>query len=97
MRPLRRFRPFLLMLPFLLLALAGGCARQPPSEGGSQSARSGKLIRVTLKFAQAVDALPNGREIGERTAEPAVVDVKHTAAGSLLSDGILRLLLGTNK
>lgn len=55
MRPSRHPRPLILWLPFLLLAFAGGCARQPPGENGSQTALSGKRIRVTLTFAAPIN------------------------------------------
>ena len=36
-------------------------------------------------------------EVGEHTAEPALVDVGHADAGGLLGDGLLRLLLGADE
>jgi len=44
-----------------------------------------------------VDALADGGEVGEGAAEPALVDVGHFAAGGLLGDGLLGLLLGADE
>src|SRR5208282_3606636 len=50
-----------------------------------------------LEFAQARDALLNRREVGERAAEPALIDKKRPGAFSFFADHFLRLLLGTDE
>ena len=50
-----------------------------------------------FKVSHVVDARLDGGEVGERAAEPPLVDVQHLAAVGLVLDGLLRLLLGANK
>ncbi len=60
------------------------------------------LLRVALRrvvevdeveLLETVEALVHGLEVGEQTAEPALVDVGLADAGRLLGDGLLGLLL----
>src|SRR5207244_4399945 len=46
-----------------------------------------------LELLEALDGATNGREIGERAAEPAVVHVEHTAAIRFFENRVLRLAL----
>ena len=46
---------------------------------------------------QAVDALLDGLEVGERAAQPAVGDVELPQRGGLLADDVLGLLLGADE
>ena len=55
---------------------------------------------ICLHGAQLLEALNtalDGLEVGQHTAEPTGVDIWHLAAGRLLTDGILCLLLGADK
>ena len=46
-----------------------------------------------FELLQTLNALLDGFEVCQHAAKPTGVDIGHTAAGSLLTDGILRLLL----
>ena len=46
-----------------------------------------------VDFVQAIDSGTDGLEVGERTAEPSLVDVVHTAALCFLLDCVLSLFL----
>ena len=50
-----------------------------------------------LQLVQTVDTGTHGLEVGHHTAQPAGVDVVHAAAGSLILDGLLGLLLGAHE
>ena len=50
-----------------------------------------------LQLVQTVDTGAHGLEVGHHAAQPAGVDIVHTAAGSLVLDGLLRLLLGAHE
>ena len=50
-----------------------------------------------LQLLHTVDALTDGAEVGHHAAQPTSVDIVHAAAGSLVTDGLLSLLLGANK
>ena len=50
-----------------------------------------------LEIAKTRDAALNGREIGQQTAEPALVDVIHPGARRLFRDDVLRLALGAHE
>ena len=57
----------------------------------------GSVLAHLLDLIQSLDSGLNGLEVGEHAAEPALVDIVHTAALRLFLDRILRLLLGTDK
>ena len=57
----------------------------------------GAVLLHGLELLHAVDALTDGAEVGEHAAQPAGIDKMHAAAGSLVTDGFLRLLLGADK
>ena len=58
----------------------------------------GDVVEVDLfQFLHALQALGNGLEVGEHTAEPAVVHVGHAHALSVFLDGFLGLLLGADE
>ena len=50
-----------------------------------------------LEIAQPRDAALNGREVGQQSAEPALVDVEHAAARRFFGDDVLRLALGAHE
>jgi hypothetical protein len=50
-----------------------------------------------VELLEPGDGLPDRREVGEGTAQPAVVDVELPAAGGLLQHGLLGLLLGAHE
>ena len=50
-----------------------------------------------LQFLEALDRLLHRGHIGEESAEPALVDVVHLAAGGFFGDGFLRLALGADE
>ena len=50
-----------------------------------------------LELLHTVDALTDGAEVGHHAAQPASVDIVHAAAGSLVTDGLLSLLLGADE
>ena len=50
-----------------------------------------------FEVAQARDAALNGREVGQQSAEPALVDVEHAAARRFFGDDVLRLALGAHE
>src|SRR5690606_29498711 len=50
-----------------------------------------------LELLHARETLGHGREVGEETAEPALVDVGLADARRLLCDRLLRLLLGSDE
>src|SRR6185436_3970615 len=54
-----------------------------------------ELPRVAhvLEALQVIDRLADRREVRERAAQPPLVHVEHPAAGGLVGDGLLRLLL----
>ena len=52
--------------------------------------------RITMLNA-LMRKLVNGFEVGQHTAQPASVDVVHAAAQSLVTDGLLSLLLGADE
>ncbi len=61
-------------------------------------AGGGHVLEVDLlELLEALEALVDGREVGEHAAEPALVDVGHADAGGLLGDGLLGLLLGADE
>ena len=56
---------------------------------------AGHVVEVDLlQFLEALETLVDGREVGEHSAQPALVHIGHTHALCLLSDGLLGLLLG---
>ena len=50
-----------------------------------------------LQLLEPFDALPDGLEVGQRAAQPPVMDIGHAAAFRLFPDRILRLLLGPHE
>ncbi len=58
-----------------------------------------KLAGVAARFqlAQVVDTLPDGAPVGQRAAEPAVINVGLGGAGRLAGDGVLGLALRADK
>src|ERR1700730_18447861 len=50
-----------------------------------------------LELFQALDRLPDGLEVGQHPAQPAVVHVIHSAAIGLLAHDVLGLLLGADE
>ena len=50
-----------------------------------------------LQLVQTVDTGTHGLEVGHHAAQPAGVDIVLAAAGSLVLDGLLGLLLGTHE
>ena len=50
-----------------------------------------------LELVQTVDTGAHGLEVGHHAAQPTGVDVVLTAAGSLVLDGFLSLLLGAHE
>ncbi len=50
-------------------------------------------VDLALELAQLRDARVHGLEVGEHAAEPAEVDVRHSAAVGRILDRFLRLLL----
>ena len=50
-----------------------------------------------LELLHAVDAGADGDEVGQHTAEPTLVDVRHVGALSSVLDGLLSLLLGADE
>ena len=50
-----------------------------------------------FKFLEALKTLVNRAEVGEHSAQPAVIHIGHSHAGSLLSNCFLRLLLSPDK
>ncbi len=50
-----------------------------------------------VELLEAVEALVHGLEVGQQTAQPALVDVGLADALRLLGDGLLRLLLGADE
>ena len=46
-----------------------------------------------IDFVQAIDSGANGLEVGERTAEPSLVDIEHIATLCFLLDCVLGLFL----
>src|SRR5690625_4995875 len=50
-----------------------------------------------FEFLQTLQALVNGREVGQHSAQPALVYVGHAHARGLFSDRFLRLLLGSDE
>src|SRR5262249_27675474 len=50
-----------------------------------------------LELFQAGDRLSDRREVGERAAEPALVDIEAAAARRLFQHSVLRLLLGPDE
>ncbi len=62
----------------------------------------GQAIEVALRlhafeFAQTRDALLDGREVGERAAQPALVDEIGARALGFFANDFLRLLLGADE
>ena len=55
------------------------------------------LSLPALKVVQALDALVDRLEVGQQTAEPAVVDVRHPSALGSVLDGVAGLLLGADE
>ena len=51
----------------------------------------------SARVPSALQTLGNGGEVGEHTAEPTVVHVRHANALCLLGNSFLSLLLGANK
>ena len=59
---------------------------------------AGHVVEVDLlELLEALETLVDRLEVGEHATEPALVDVGHADAGSLLGDGLLRLLLRTHE
>ena len=56
----------------------------------------GRLLDF-LDILQTTDAFPDGREIGQRSAEPALIDIKLSAGDRRLLDRFLRLLLAADE
>ena len=50
-----------------------------------------------FKFFEALKALVNSAEVGKHSTQPAVIHIRHSHAGSLLSNCFLRLLLRSDK
>src|SRR4030095_3308571 len=50
-----------------------------------------------FEIAEPREALLDGREIGERPSQPALVDVAHPRATRFFGDGLLRLALGPDE
>ena len=50
-----------------------------------------------LELVQTIHAGTHGLEVGHHTAQPTSVDIVLTAAGSLVTDGVLSLLLGADE
>ena len=81
----------------------------PPSARSSLSRCAGQLQQLALgqpgllvgdalvEFAQPLDRLRDGLEVGQHAAEPAVVDVILAAALGRLGDRLLRLALGADE
>ena len=80
--------------------------RMPPSVAwslfSSSVMRGGLLLRQPVEVAgelpglelvEQADALPDGDEVGQHAAEPALGDVRLAGADRLLHDRLLRLLL----
>jgi len=60
-------------------------------------ALEGAVLGHGLQLAQALDGLPDGAEVGQHPAQPAVVDVGHPAAARLLADDLARGALGAHE
>ena len=50
-----------------------------------------------FELLEALQTLVHGLEVGQHSAEPALLDVRHADTGGLLFDGLLRLLLGADE
>ena len=50
-----------------------------------------------FEVSHVAQATANGREIGQRTTQPALGNVQLIRAGGFLLDGLLGLLLGAHK
>ena len=50
-----------------------------------------------FQFLQPLDRLLHRGHVGEQSAQPALVDVEHLAAGGFFGDGFLRLALGADE
>src|SRR5699024_1474905 len=57
----------------------------------------GAVLLNALPLVHAADALADGAEVGPHAAQPACVGVVHAAAVGLVTDGLLRLLLGADE
>ena len=55
------------------------------------------LFFKRLEFFKTLNTFGNGVEVGEHSAEPTLVDIRHPNPGGLRSDWLLRLLLGANE
>ncbi len=57
----------------------------------------GALLLHALEFAQPRDALLNRGEVGQRSAQPALIDEVRAGALGFFFDDVLRLLLGADE
>ena len=57
----------------------------------------GAVLLHLSQLIHTVDTLTDGAEVGHHAAQPTSVDVVHAAAQSLVTDGLLSLLLGANE
>ena len=83
----------------------GNAAKHPLQLGAFPGQHEDFLLGTTLKtalrlhclqFLHAVQTLRHGLEVGEHTAQPPVVHIRHANTLSLFLDGFLGLLLGAN-
>ena len=69
---------------------------------GRQTLTRGKQVELTLdllatKLVQTLDSVGHRDPVGQQSAEPAVVDERHTAPLGLVAHGVLAILLGPDE
>ena len=55
------------------------------------------FLLQALQFEEALDTFSNGGKVGERAAQPTLIDVKHPGPFRLLGNQLLGLLFGRHK